>query len=140
LPKIQKIKNNKIKILANSILFKLFSVEYNHLGLNSILFNENEKNKNNEIIIEKHDKKINDNKFKDYKILNNFYQLYNKNQIKEEINKEKYIEIVESLFNFDSIKFLNYKQNRDVDFPYLFMEQIELVKNIILIIFSNTSK
>ena len=136
LPKIQKIKNNKVKIFANNILFKLFSFEYIHLGLNSILFNENEKNKNNEIIIEKHDKKINDNKFKDYKILNNFYQLYNKNQIKEEINKEKYIEIVESLFNFDSINFLNYKQNRDVDFPYLFMEQIELVKNIILIIFS----
>ena len=124
LQKVQKLKNNKIKIYVNNILFNLFSPDYIHLGLNSKLSNENKKNEINEI------------KSKEYKIINKFYQTHIKNQIKEEINKEKYIEIIEKLFNFDSNNFLNYKLKDDIDYSYLFIEQIELIKNIILILFS----
>ena len=124
LQKVQKLKNNKIKIYVNNILFNLFSPDYIHLGLNSKLSNENKKNEINEI------------KSKEYKIINKFYQTHKKNQIKEEINKEKYIEIIEKLFNFDSNNFLNYKLKDDIDYSYLFLEQIELVKNIIFILFS----
>jgi len=148
LPKLEKIKNNNSKILFNNILFKLFTTEYIHLGLNLFLTKdnknkdeENEDNKN-EIILNKDDENINNNNninnydSESIKILNNFYQNQKVIQIKEETNKEKYKKIVESLFNFESENFLNLKQNKGEDYSEIFFSHIELVKSIILILFS----
>ena len=75
-------------------------------------------------------------KRKIYKILKDFYQKEIKADINYETQKEKYIKVVESLFDFDSVNFLNYKQNKELEYNEHFFEQIELTKNIILIVFS----
>ena len=138
--KIQKIKNDKVKTYFNNILYELFSNEYIQLGLNLliskdvdnnniIILNEEDNLNNNNIILNNDNPKIN-------KTLNNFCQNFKKDEIKDDLKEEKYSKVVESLFDFDSENFLNYKQNLELDYNELFWDQIELVKNIILIIFS----
>jgi hypothetical protein len=68
--------------------------------------------------------------------LNIFYQRQKSIQTKEQANKEKYKVIVESLFDFESENFLNYKQDKEQDYSEIFFSYIELVKSIILILFS----
>ena len=127
--KIQKIKNSKYKQILNNILFNIFSPEYNHLGSNLLsIINTDEKNlKGN-------------NKIKQIKLLNEFYNsqkdfesIDKKNKINQ---KEKYEKIIDSLFNFESKNFLNFKKDKEIDYSLHFFHQIELVENIIFIVFS----
>ena len=136
--KIQKIKNLKAKDYFNNILNKLFSTEYIHLGLSSFLpkNNNEEQKEDNNIIINGKDENVNNSNNEIYKILKDFYQKEIKADINYETQKEKYIKVVESLFDFDSVNFLNYKQNKELEYNEHFFEQIELTKNIILIVFS----
>jgi len=145
LTKLEKIKNADTKTFFNNILFKLFTTEYIHLGLNLFLDNNNkdeDEGNINEIILIKDDENINNNNninnhdSESNKILNNFYQRQKSIQTKEQANKEKYKVIVESLFDFESENFLNYKQDKDQDYSEIFFSYIELVKSIILILFS----
>ena len=127
--KIQKIKNSKHKQTLNNILFNIFSPEYNHLGSNLLsIINTDEKNlKGN-------------NKIKQIKLLNEFYNSqkdFESNDKKNKINqKEKYEKIIDSLFNFESKNFLNFKKDKEMDYSLHFFHQIELVENIIFIVFS----
>ena len=127
--KIQKIKNSKYKQILNNILFNIFSPEYNHLGSNLLsIINTDEKNlKGN-------------NKIKQIKLLNEFYNSqkeFESNDKKNKINqKEKYEKIIDSLFNFESKNFLNFKKDKEIDYSLHFFHQIELVENIIFIVFS----
>ena len=127
--KIQKVKNSKYKQILNNILFNIFSPEYNHLGSNLLsIINTDEKNlKGN-------------NKIKQIKLLNEFYNsqkdfesIDKKNKINQ---KEKYEKIIDSLFNFESKNFLNFKKDKEIDYSLHFFHQIELVENIIFIVFS----
>ena len=127
--KIQKIKDSKYKQILNNILFNIFSPEYNHLGSNLLsIINTDEKNlKGN-------------NKIKQIKLLNEFYNsqkdfesIDKKNKINQ---KEKYEKIIDSLFNFESKNFLNFKKDKEIDYSLHFFHQIELVENIIFIVFS----
>ena len=134
--KIQKIKNSKDKDYFNNILNKLFSTEYIHLGLNLFLPN-NTQNQEDNIIKNKTEENIINNNYKSniYKTLNDFYKAQKNIDINYELQKEKYIKVIESIFDFDG-NFLNYKKNTKLDYIEQFMEQIELAKNIILIVFS----
>ena len=127
--KIQKIKDSKYKQILNNILFNIFSPEYNHLGSNLLsIINTDEKNlKGN-------------NKIKQIKLLNEFYNsqkdfesIDKKNKINQ---KEKYEKIIDSLFNFESKNFLNFKKDKEMDYSLHFFHQIELVENIMFIVFS----
>jgi len=127
LTKIQKIKNKKDKQICNNILFNLFSQEYIYLGSNLIsIENNKEKNKNKNS--------------KSKKILIDFYLTQKTLEAKEAEKKllktEKYQKIIESLFNFDSENFLYFKKNSEIDYSLHFYHQIELVENIIFILFS----
>lgn len=127
LTKIQKIKNKKDKQICNNILFNLFSQEYIYLGSNLIsIENNKEKNKNKNS--------------KPKKILIDFYLTQKTLEAKEAEKKllktEKYQKIIESLFNFDSENFLYFKKNSEIDYSLHFYHQIELVENIIFILFS----
>ena len=127
LTKIQKIKNKKDKQICNNILFNLFSQEYIYLGSNLIsIENNKEKNKNKNS--------------KSKKILIDFYLTQKTLEAKEAEKKllktEKYQKIIESLFNFDSVNFLYFKKNSEIDYSLHFYHQIELVENIIFILFS----
>ena len=127
--KIQKIKNSKHKQTLNNILFNIFSPEYNHLGSNLLtIINTDEKNPKG------------NNKIKQIKLLNEFYNsqkdfesIDKKNKINQ---KEKYEKIIDSLFNFESINFLNFKKDKEIDYSLHFFHQIELVENIMFIVFS----
>ena len=127
LTKIQKIKNKKDKQICNNILFNLFSQEYIYLGSNLIsIENNKEKNKNKNS--------------KSKKILIDFY-LTQKNLEAKEAEKKLLKtggcqKIIESLFNFDSENFLSFKKNSEIDYSLHFYHQIELVENIIFILFS----
>ena len=147
--KLQKIKDKTVKKYFNDILYKLFSVEYIHLGLNLLLSNKiiDEKNEEKENIIndkgneinELSNNNINNNKINSeaQKILDNFYQIEKDTQImQEKFKKEKYSIIIESLFNFESSDFLNYEQDNNFDFPFRFHNHMELVQNILFIVFS----
>ena len=136
LTKIQKIKNLKDKDYFNNILNKLFSTEYIHLGLNLFLPNNTQKQEDN-IINNKTEENIINNNYKSniYKTLNDFYKAQKNIDINYELQKEKYIKVIESIFDFEG-NFLNYKKNTKLDYIEQFMEQIELAKNIILIVFS----
>ena len=127
--KMQKVKNSKYKQILNNILFNIFSPEYNHLGSNLLsIINTDEKNlKGN-------------NKIKQIKLLNEFYNsqkdfesIDKKNKINQ---KEKYEKIIDSLFNYESKNFLNFKKDKEIDYSLHFFHQIELVENIIFIVFS----
>ena len=127
LTKIQKIKNKKDKQICNNILFNLFSQEYIYLGSNLIsIENNKEKNKNKNS--------------KSKKILIDFYLTQKTLEAKEAEKKllktEKYQKIIESLFNFDSENFLYFKKNSEIDYSLHFYHQIELVENILFILFS----
>ena len=127
LTKIQKIKNKKDKQICNNILFNLFSQEYIYLGSNLIsIENNKEKNKNKNS--------------KSKKILIDFYLTQKTLEAKEAEKKllktEKYQKIIKSLFNFDSENFLYFKKNSEIDYSLHFYHQIELVENIIFILFS----
>ena len=127
--KIQKIKNSKHKQTLNNILFNIFSPEYNHLGSNLLtIINTDEKNPKG------------NNKIKQIKLLNEFYNsqkdfesIDKKNKINQ---KEKYEKIIDSLFNFESKNFLNFKKDKEIDYSLHFFHQIELVENIMFIVFS----
>ena len=127
--KIQKIKNSKHKQTLNNILFNIFSPEYNHLGSNLLtIINTDEKNPKG------------NNKIKQIKLLNEFYNsqkdfesIDKKNKINQ---KEKYEKIIDSLFNFESKNFLNFKKDKEMDYSLHFFHQIELVENIMFIVFS----
>ena len=127
--KIQKINNSKYKQILNNILFNIFSPEYNHLGSNLLsIINTDEKNlKGN-------------NKIKQIKLLNEFYNSQKDFESNDKINKinqkEKYEKIIDSLFNFESKNFLNFKKDKEIDYSLHFFHQIELVENIIFIVFS----
>ena len=154
--KIEKIKNVENKKICLNILCQLFSDEYIHLALNVIL-DENMENKNiinikeseeeENIIIDKEIEKGNNNLIntnnnqkynsESYKILNNFYQSQKILKINDDITqKEKCNKVIELLFNFDSENFLNIKQDNNIDYSILFISNIDLVQNIILILFS----
>ena len=127
--KIQKINNSKYKQILNNILFNIFSPEYNHLGSNLLsIINTDEKNlKGN-------------NKIKQIKLLNEFYNSQKDFESNDKINKinqkEKYEKIIDSLFNFESKNFLNFKKDKEMDYSLHFFHQIELVENIMFIVFS----
>ncbi len=127
--KIQKIKDSKYKQILNNILFNIFSPEYNHLGSNLLsIINTDEKNlKGN-------------NKIKQIKLLNEFYNSQKDFESNDKINKinqkEKYEKIIDSLFNYESKNFLNFKKDKEIDYSLHFFHQIELVENIIFIVFS----
>ena len=126
---IQKIKDSKYKQILNNILFNIFSPEYNHLGSNLLsIINTDEKNPKG------------NNKIKQIKLLNEFYNsqkdfesIDKKNKINQ---KEKYEKIIDSLFNFESKNFLNFKKDKEMDYSLHFFHQIELVENIMFIVFS----
>ena len=111
LTKIQKIKNLKAKDYFNNILNKLFSTEYIHLGLNLFLPNNIQKQDDN-IIKNKTEENIINNNYKSniYKTLNDFYKAQKSIDINYELQKEKYIKVIESIFDFEG-NFLNYKKN-----------------------------
>ena len=127
--KIQKVKNSKYKQILSGVLFNIFSPEYNHLGSNLLsIINTDEKNlKGN-------------NKIKQIKLLNEFYNSQKDFESNDKINKinqkEKYEKIIDSLFNFESKNFLNFKKDKEMDYSLHFFHQIELVENIMFIVFS----
>ena len=127
--KIQKVKNSKYKQILNNILFNIFSPEYNHLGSNLLtIINTDEKNPKG------------NNKIKQIKLLNEFYNSQKDFESNDKINKinqkEKYEKIIDSLFNFESKNFLNFKKDKEMDYSLHFFHQIELVENIMFIVFS----
>ena len=127
--KLQNIKKSKYKQILNNILFNLFSPEYTHLGSNLLsIINTDEKNLNENYNINR------------IKLLNDFYhsqkELDSNNKENNINKKEKYEKIIDSLFNFESKNFLNFKKDKEMDYSLHFFHQIELVENIIFILFS----
>ena len=127
--KLQKIKNSIYKQILNNILFNIFSPEYTHIGSNLIsIINTNEKNLN---------KNHNTHRIK---LLSDFFhsqkELESNDKEKNLVQKEKYEKIIYSLFNFESKNFFNFKKDEEMDYSLHFFHQIELVENIIFILFS----
>ena len=127
--KLQKIKNLIYKQILNNILFNIFSPEYTHIGSNLIsIINTNEKNLN---------KNHNTHRIK---LLSDFFhsqkELESNDKEKNLVQKEKYEKIIYSLFNFESKNFFNFKKDEEMDYSLHFFHQIELVENIIFILFS----
>lgn len=114
-------KDKKSREIFYDILYNLFSTEYKHLNLN-LLINNNEENKKN------------NNKSEN--IITNFYNS-RKDKQKDNDNQEKLNKkIVEFLFNYDSENFLNFKKENFIDIDERFFYQLEIVKSILLILFS----
>ena len=127
--KLQTIKNSIYKQILNNILFNIFSPEYTHIGSNLIsIINTNEKNLN---------KNHNTHRIK---LLSDFFhsqkELESNDKEKNLVQKEKYEKIIYSLFNFESKNFFNFKKDEEMDYSLHFFHQIELVENIIFILFS----
>ena len=127
--KLQKIKNSKDVLICNDILFNIFSPEYNQLGSNLLSIIDSEK-KNQNFIYDT----------KQIDLLRYFY--FSQNALKtyeianKEAIKEKYGKIVESLFNFESKNFFNFKKDQEMDYCLHFYHQVELVENLLFILFS----
>ena len=127
--KLQKLKNNRDVLICNDILFNIFSPEYIHFGSNLLSIIDNEqKNQNDNCNTQRID------------LLRYFYFSQNalkKYEIKnKEAVKKKYGKIIESLFNFESKNFLNFKKDQEMDYYLKFYHQIELVENLLFILFS----
>ena len=118
-------KDSKIKEYFNDILYNLFSTEYIHLDLNLLLA---VKNPNEE-------KPKSDNSPNN--IIINFYNTQKELKKDNELEEQKCQKIVKFLFDLESENFLNFKTDSEImDFDEKFYFQLDLVKSIIIILFS----
>ena len=114
-------KDKKSKESFYDILYNLFSNEYIHLNLILLLDDNEENQKNNN---------------RSENIIINFYNSRKDKQKDNENQEKKNRKIVAFLFNLDSEKFLNFKKENLTDIDERFLYQLEIVKSILLILFS----